>query len=293
MLVNSLPWLQAAQRGGYAVGAFNANTLEQVQAIVSAAAVERAPVIIQISRRALQYAGLGDARLGLHYIVAIAQVAAESVDVPVGLHLDHGDEADVLLALELGFTSVMFDGGELPLAENIAVTARLCRAAHAAGAAIEAELGEVPRLNAAGEADPGALTRPEEAAEFAAATGVDTLAVAIGSVHAAARQKDTQLDLPRLAAIGIGGRAAGPARCIGVTDVSLAEGIRLGLCKVNVATQLNQAFSARPRGAGGQRAKSIRGAIWAQRVARCRRWPSASGCSAPRARRRKAAGRST
>jgi len=247
MLVNPLPWLYAAQRGRYAVGAFNANTLEQVQAIVSAAAAARAPVIIQISRRALQYAGLGDARLGLHYIVAIAQVAAESVDVPVGLHLDHGDEADVLLALELGFTSVMFDGGELPLAENIAATARLCRAAHAAGAAFEAELGEVPRLNAAGEADAGALTRPEEVAAFVAATGVDTLAIAIGSVHAA-RQKDTRLDLPRLAAI----RAVVDVPLVlhgasGVTDASLAEGIRLGLCKVNVATQLNQAFSTAVR----------------------------------------------
>lgn len=249
MLVNPLPWLRAAQRGGYAVGAFNANTLEQIQAIVSAADAERAPVIIQISRRALQYAGLGDARLGLRYIVAIAQVAANSVAVPVALHLDHGDEADVLLALELGFTSVMFDGGELPLAENIAATARLCRAAHAAGATIEAELGEVPRLNAAGEADAGALTRPDEVAAFVAATGIDTLAVAIGSVHAA-RQKEMQLDLPRLAAI----RAAVDAPLVlhgssGVTDASLAEGVRLGLCKVNVATQLNQAFSAAVRAA--------------------------------------------
>lgn len=246
-LTNSLPWLQAAQRGGYAVGAFNANTLEQVQAIVAAAATEDAPVIIQISRRALLYFGRGDARQGLRYVVAIAQVAAAGVSVPVGLHLDHGNADDVRLALELGFTSVMFDGGDLPLAENIRQTAELCRIAHAAGVSMEAELGDVPRLNADGIADEGMLTRPEEAAGFVAATGVDTLAVAIGSVHAA-RQKDTQLDLPRLKAI----RATVDVPLVlhgasGVTDTDLVEGIRLGLCKVNVATQLNQAFTAAVR----------------------------------------------
>jgi fructose-bisphosphate aldolase, class II len=247
MLVNPLPWLRAAQRGGYAVGAFNANTLEQVQAIVAAAAAENAPAIIQISRRALLYIGVGDTRRGLRMVTGIAQVAAGDVDVPICLHLDHGSAEDVLLALELRFTSVMFDGGELPLAENIARTAQLCRAAHDAGACMEAELGEVPRLNAEGVADAGMLTRPDEAAAFVSHTGIDTLAVAIGSVHAG-RQKDTMLDLPRLADI----RTAVDVPLVlhgssGVTDVCLLDGIRLGLCKVNVATQLNQAFTVAVR----------------------------------------------
>jgi fructose-bisphosphate aldolase, class II len=243
-LVNPLPWLQRGQREGFAVGAFNANSLEQIQAIVIAAQQVVAPAIIQISRRALLYFGGGDTLLGVRYVVSLGRVAASSVDVPIGLHLDHGAEPEARLALELGFTSIMFDGGELPFAENIAITRRLAEASHAAGASIEAELGEVPRLDAAGLAEEGVLTDPGNAAEFVAATGIDSLAVAIGSVHAG-RRKDTELDLERLAAI----RAAVDIPLVlhgssGVTDRCVADGIRLGLCKVNVATQLNQAFTA-------------------------------------------------
>jgi fructose-bisphosphate aldolase class II len=246
-LTNPLLWLQRGQAEGFAVGAFNANTLEQIQAIVLAAQQEAAPAIIQISRRALLYLGSGDTLLGVRYVVALGRVAAGSVDVPIGLHLDHGAEPEVLLALELGFTSVMFDGGELPFEQNIATTRRLAEAAHAAGASLEAELGEVPRLDAAGHAEEGVLTDPGEAAEFAQATGIDSLAVAIGSIHAG-RRKETELDLERLAAI----RAAVDIPLVlhgssGVTDTCVADGIRLGLCKVNVATQLNQAFTGAVR----------------------------------------------
>jgi fructose-bisphosphate aldolase class II len=160
----------------------------------------------------------------------------------VTLHLDHGSPEVVLQALELGFTSAMFDGGDLPYEENVRLTRALCQAAHRAGAAFEAELGEVPRLGISGA--PAILTAPQQAAEFVARTGVDALAVSLGSVHAMQR-KEAELDLDRLEAI----RAVVDVPLVlhgssGVTDSSLLEGIQRGLCKVNVATQLNAAFSA-------------------------------------------------
>src|SRR5689334_11018942 len=126
-LQNVLPWILGAQQEGWAVGAFNANTLEQAQAIVAAAQAEEAPAIIQVSHRALTYIGSGNEIQGLNYVAAIGKVAAESVTVPIALHLDHGTEREVLQALALGFTSVMFDGDGLYFEENIAITTRLCK----------------------------------------------------------------------------------------------------------------------------------------------------------------------
>lgn len=247
-LVNPRPWLQQAQRDGFAIGAFNANTLEQVQAIVQAAQAERAPVIVQISHRALHYAGSGSETLGLRYMALIGQTAAHSVDVPVALHLDHATADEVVQAIALGFTSVMFDGGDLSLAQNIETMRRLRALAHAAGVCIEAEVGAVPKPDSAGHIDlSGAHTDPADAAAFVAATGVDVLAIAVGSVHAATEKRLT-LDLDRLAAV----RAVVDIPLVlhgssGVINEHIAAGIRLGLCKVNVATQLNQAFTGAAR----------------------------------------------
>jgi ketose-bisphosphate aldolase len=243
-LCNVLPWIHRAQEGHFAVGAFNANTMEQVQAIVRAAREEIAPAIIQISRRAALNAGSGNATLGLRYMAEIGRIAAESVSVPVALHLDHAGEPEVLQALSLGFTSVMFDGSDLPLEQNIETTRRLRTVAHSLGACIEAELGEVPRADSTGAVDhPAEPTHPQDAAEFAAATGVDLLAISIGSVHAI-RHKQVALDIDRLKSI----RALVDTPLVlhgssGVTDSHIAEGIANGLCKVNVATQLNQAYT--------------------------------------------------
>jgi fructose-bisphosphate aldolase class II len=243
-LHNLKPWIVRAQRDQYAIGAFNANTMEQVQAIVLAAQAENAPVIIQISHHALQYVGSGNVIIGLRYMAEIGKVAAQSVSVPVALHLDHATENEVIQAIGLGFTSVMFDADERPLQENIDVTKKLCEMAHLAGVSIEAELGEVPRADSSGVVQSATeLTHVEDAAGFVYATGIDTLAIAIGSVHAV-KQKHVELDLERLKAI----RAAVDIPLVlhgssGVTDACVAEGIKLGLCKVNVATQLNQAFT--------------------------------------------------
>jgi fructose-bisphosphate aldolase class II len=232
-----------AQREQYAIGAFNANTMEQVQAIVLAAQAENAPVIIQISHHALQYVGSGNEILGLRYMAEIGKIAAQSASIPVALHLDHATESEVLQAIALGFTSVMFDAEDKPLQEYTEITRKLCELAHSVGISVEAELGEVPRADSSGVMPASELTRVEDAAEFVHATGIDSLAIAIGSVHAV-KQKNVELNLEHLKAI----RAAVDIPLVlhgssGVTDACVAEGIKLGLCKVNVATQLNQAFT--------------------------------------------------
>jgi fructose-bisphosphate aldolase class II len=243
-LQNVLPWILRAQQEGWAVGAFNANTLEQVQAVVQAAQAEEAPAILQVSHRALTYIGSGNEIQGLKYIAAIGKVAAESVAVPIALHLDHGTESEVLQAIALGFTSVMFDGDNLSYDENVAITKHLCETAHSNGVCMEAELGEVPKPDGKAYDEAAiALTQPDEAVQFVEATGIDAFAVALGSVHGL-KTKQISLDLDRLKII---------RECVsiplvlhgssGVSDQDIEQGIALGLCKVNVATQLSQAFT--------------------------------------------------
>jgi fructose-bisphosphate aldolase class II len=241
-LTTSISWLKRAQAEKFAIGAFNANTMEQMQAIVLAAKAERAPVIIQISGNAANHIGVGSRLVGLRVVAEMGRVVAETVSVPVVLHLDHGQYAEVLQALALGFTSVMFDGSDLPFAENIARTRELCAAAHEMNVCFEAELGEVPRAGVPGM-DTGELTDPDLVAEFAERTGVDALAIAIGSVHAL-KHKEVALDFARLDAI----HAAVSTPLVlhgssGVLDESVCEGIRRGLCKINVATQLSGVFT--------------------------------------------------
>jgi len=243
-LQNVFPWILRAQQEGWAVGAFNANTLEQVQAVVLAAQAENAPAIIQVSHRALTYIGNGNEIQGLKYIAAIGKIAAESVTAPLALHLDHGTESEVLQAIAVGFTSVMFDGDGLPFDENISITRRLCETAHSVGVCMEAEVGEVPKPDGK-EYDEAAieLTQPDEAVQFAKATGIDTLAVALGSVHGL-KSKTVSLDLDRLTAIR--SRVSTPLvlhGSSGVSDKDIKQGVAIGLCKVNVATQLSQAFT--------------------------------------------------
>ncbi len=247
-LQNILPWIQDAHQQRYGIGAFNANTLEQMQSIVLAAQAENAPVIIQVSHRALRYVGNGCEILGLQYMAALGQVAANSVAVPVSLHLDHANEDEVLQAIALGFTSVMFDGDELPFAENIATTKRLREIAHSRGVCMEAEIGEVPKPDGA-DLDPAGIhmTDPDQAEQFVNATGVDTLAIALGSVHGL-KDKSISLDLERLQAIRE--RVDTPLvlhGSSGVNDNDIAQGIKLGLAKVNIATQLSKAFTGAVR----------------------------------------------
>ena len=243
-LQNVLPWILRAQQEGWAVGAFNANTLEQVQAIALAAQAEIAPAILQVSHRALTYIGSGNEIQGLKYIAAIGKIAVESVNVPIALHLDHGTESEVLQAIALGFTSVMFNGDALPYDENVSITKRLCEMARSNGVCMEAEFGEVPKPDGkAYDESAIALTQPDEAVEFVESTGIDTLAIALGSVHGL-KAKQISLDLDRLKIIRE--RVSVPLvlhGSSGVSDKDIERGVALGLCKVNVATQLSQAFT--------------------------------------------------
>jgi len=238
-LVTSKELLLAALEGHFAVGAFNANNMEQVQAIVEAAQEERAPVILQVSQGAIRYAGL-------EFAAGMVKLAASSVDIPVVLHLDHGTSFEQnIRCLRAGFTSLMFDGSELPFEENVAITGRICEIAHAVGIPVEAELGRV--LQATSGVTPEeveeAMTDPDQAEEFISRTGADSLAVAVGSIHAM-RERRAGLDLERIAAIRC--RVDVPLvlhGSSGVREEDLLGAIANGICKVNVATYLNQAFT--------------------------------------------------
>ena len=226
--------LAAARAGGYAVPAFNIFNLEMLQAAFRAAEAERAPVIVQISPRSIAYAGLRP-------LAALATALAEKVPVPVVLHLDHGPGlAECQAALDEGFTSVMYDGADLPYAENVSRTRAVVAAAHTRGAAAEAELGHVG--HASHEQQPTALTDPEEAGRFASETGVDALAVAIGTVHGMTETRAV-LDIDRIADLA---RHVDAVLVMhgssGVDDDMLSRAVQAGIRKVNLSTALQRVF---------------------------------------------------
>jgi fructose-bisphosphate aldolase class II len=231
--------LAEAEKGGYAVGAFNANNLEIVQAIVEAAVEEKAPVILQASQGALKYAGIA-------YITAMVRTAAENAPVPVVLHLDHGTSFEqTMLCIRHGFSSVMFDGSQLPLDENIAATRKVVEVARAMGVSVEGELGKIGGVedDIAVEERDALFTDPEQADRFVSESGVDALAVAIGTAHGPYKG-EPKLDFDRLALIDK--VTAAPLvlhGASGVPDDSIRRAIALGVRKINIDTDLRQAFT--------------------------------------------------
>ncbi|MHB8918407.1 MAG: class II fructose-1,6-bisphosphate aldolase [Desulfocucumaceae bacterium] len=230
--------LKDAEAGGYAVGAFNCNNMEIVQAIVRAAEAENAPVIIQASQGAIKYAGIG-------FITAMTREAAALVKVPVALHLDHGTGFDqIMWCIRAGFSSVMIDGSKKPLEENIAITRRVIECAYPLGISVEAELGKIGGTeDDVSVSDREAMfTDPEEARYFVEKTGVGSLAVAIGTAHG--RYKgEPRLDFDRLKKI----RSLVKIPIVlhgssGVPDDAVKEAIRLGVRKVNIDTNIREAF---------------------------------------------------
>lgn len=233
-IVDGRELLRAARAGRYAVPAFNIFDLEMAQAVCRAADAERAPIVIQVSPRTIAYAGLAS-------IAAIARTQAGPLATPVALHLDHGpSRAACEAALAEGFSSVMFDGSHLPWQENVAETRAIVELAHAAGAAAEAELGEIGHASH-GDAG-GSRTDPDEAERFVAATGIDALAIAIGTVHGMA-ETGAVLDVPLVETIaGRVDAALVMHGSSGVDDDSLVRAIRAGIAKVNLSTALQKAF---------------------------------------------------
>jgi len=238
MLVNNSYILRKAFEEKYAVGAFNANNLEQIQGIIEAAEEESSPAVLQASQGAIQYAGLD-------YIAAIVSSAAKRAKVPISLHLDHGTSfVQNVQCLRAGFTSLMFDGSLLPFEENVEITRRVVEIARPVDVSVEAELGRVGRSEEklTAEEVSALMTQPDEAERFVKLTGVDSLAIAVGSVHGM-RVQAAELDIGRIRAVrektNIPLVLHGSS---GVADESMKRAIREGICKINVATALNIAF---------------------------------------------------
>ena len=189
-LVNTTEMFKKAYAGGYAIGAFNVNNMEIVQGITEAAILEKAPVILQVSKGARAYAK--------HvYLVKLVEAALQDakdsgVDLPIALHLDHGPDFETCKScIDGGFTSVMIDGSHLPLEENIEQTRRVVEYAHKYGVTVEAELGRLAGVedDVKVQADDALYTDPNEVEEFVNSTGVDSLAIAIGTSHGAYKFK--------------------------------------------------------------------------------------------------------
>ena len=230
----------SASRDRRGVGAFNVVQLEHAEAIVSGAARADAPVILQISENTVRYHG------GLEPVALATLSVARHASVPVAVHLDHAESPELVHeAVRLGFTSVMFDASRLAYDENVAATAAVVAHCHARAVWVEAELGEVGGKD--GAHAPGARTDPKEAASFVAATGVDALAVAVGTSHAMLTQ-DARLDFELVRRLGE--RVPVPLvlhGSSGVPDADLTRAVAAGITKVNIATRLSQAFTAAVR----------------------------------------------
>jgi len=232
--------LEGAVAAGRGVGAFNVIQIEHAEALVAAAELTQLPIVLQISENAVLYHG------ALAPIGLATKAIALSASVPCVLHLDHAvSESLVDEAVSLGFTSVMFDGSKLDDETNRAVTRAVVGRCHAAGVSVEAELGEIGGKD--GVHAPGVRTDPADAAQFVADTGVDALAVAVGSSHAMT-SRTALLDLGLIEAI----HRAVPVPLVlhgssGVPDDSLVAAVRVGMTKINIATHLNNVFTAAMR----------------------------------------------
>lgn len=233
-LVNPLKFIKKAQEKGVAIAAFNVHNLETIQAVVEVAAEERAPVIVQTTPGTLRHAGI-------EYISACVKVAADLYDIPIALHVDHCPSYKTIVqCIRNGYTSVMIDGSELPYEENVALVKKVVELAHSAGVAVEGELGRIggaeDDINV--EEREATFTVPEEAKAFVDATGVDTLAVAIGTAHGIYRW-EPKLDFKRLSEIR---RLVDIPLVLhgasGVDDDSIKRAIAGGICKINIATEL-------------------------------------------------------
>lgn len=238
-LVTTKDLMLDAQKNHYAIGAFNAENMEMVQAIIAAAEELRAPVIVQTTPGTLKYASPAM----FHAMVA---AAASEASVPVVMHLDHGSSYELAMqAFRAGYTSVMIDGSHVPFEDNIALTASVTKVAGPIGIPVEAELGKVGGKEDDGPAVEGEnpYTDPDQAEEFVARTNCTSLAVGVGTAHGVykgtphieqgvLKEIRSRLEIPLV----LHGTS-------GVPDDQVAEAIRNGICKVNYATELRQAFT--------------------------------------------------
>ena len=263
-LVTTKEMFKKAYEGHYAVGAFNVNNMEIIQGIVEAAKQENAPLILQVSAGARKYANPV-------YLRKLVEAAIEDTGLDICLHLDHGEDFEICRqCVDDGFTSVMIDGSKHPFEENIALTKQVVEYAHSKGVVVEAELGKLAGVEDAVKVNTkdATYTDPEQAAEFVERTGVDSLAIAIGTSHGAYKFKgDPSLDFERLDTISkllpgfplvlhgsssvpkefvdlcnkYGGKIPGAA---GVPEEMLRRASKMGVCKINIDTDLRLAMTA-------------------------------------------------
>lgn len=273
-LVNSKKMFDAAYKGGYAIGAFNVNNMEIVQGITEACKEEKAPVILQVSKGARAYANHT-------YLVKLVEAAVhECPEVPIVLHLDHGPDFETCKAcIDGGFTSVMIDGSALPYEKNIEVTKKVVEYAHKYGVTVEGELGTLAGIEDEVSHAVGSYTRPEEVQDFVSHTGVDSLAIAIGTSHGAYKFKPDQCTrnekgilcppplrfdileevskrLPNFPIVlhgassvpqdyvaminEFGGKMPG---AVGVPEDQLREAAKLAVCKINIDSDIRLAMT--------------------------------------------------
>ncbi|MBN1486959.1 MAG: class II fructose-1,6-bisphosphate aldolase [Anaerolineae bacterium] len=238
MLVSSKELLLDAQKNKYAVGAFNTNNLEITHAIVRAAEAQKAPILIQISAGALKYAGL-------EFLPMIVAKAATEASVPVAIHLDHGPSFEVVMqSLRAGFTSIMRDASKLPYEENVAEVRKVVEACHAVGVPVEAEIGKIggAEEHVVVSEREATMSDPDECVRFVADGGFDFLAVAIGNAHGFYKG-EPKLDFDRLDAIRE--RVDIPLvlhGASGIPDHQITEAVERGICKINIDTEIRNAF---------------------------------------------------
>ncbi|CUO02365.1 tagatose-bisphosphate aldolase subunit GatY [Clostridium sp. NSJ-49] len=237
-LITTKQILKQAQEGNYAIGAFNVENMEMVMAVISAAEEMNAPVIMQTTPSTVKYAGLD-------YFLANAKVAASKAKVPVVMHLDHGSSFELAAqALRAGYTSIMIDGSHSDFESNIEISKAVVDMCKPSGVAVEAELGKVGGKEDDLDGGDGDLyTDPLEAKEFVERTGVDSLAIAIGTAHGMYKG-EPKLDLERLSEI----RKVVSVPLVlhggsGIPDWKVQEAIKRGICKVNYATELRIAYT--------------------------------------------------
>ena len=265
-LVTTTEMFKKAYAGGYAVGAFNVNNMEMIQAIVEAANECRSPVILQVSAGARKYANPV-------YLRHLVEAAVETTDIPIAMHLDHGADFEICKSsIDGGFTSVMIDASSKPWEENIAITKKVVEYAHAHGVVVEAELGKLAGIeDDVHVADHDAMfTSPDEVEEFTSRTGIDSLAIAIGTSHGAYKFKpgqDPKLRIDILEEIGrrlpgfpivLHGASSVPQdqvaivnqyggsmpNAIGIPESELKKAAALAVCKINIDSHLRVAFTA-------------------------------------------------
>ena len=271
-LVTTKKMFEKAFEGGYAIGAFNINNMEIIQGVVAAAKAQNSAVILQVSKSALKYAHPT-------YLKAMVDAAIEETDLDIALHLDHGSDFEVCKdCIEYGFTSVMFDGSHLEYEENVAQTKKIVEYAHERGIVVEAELGKLAGVEDEVNVDAAhaTYTDPDQAVDFVKRTGVDSLAIAIGTSHGAYKFKgEAKLDFDRLATITEKLEAAGfhnypivlhgassvDQRCVAMCNeyggnIAGAKGIpaemlrkasSMAVCKINMDTDLRLAMTAAVR----------------------------------------------